>query len=473
MRASNTGLWDWNLKTNDVYYSPEWKSQLGYEESEVGNGLAEWESRLHPADRSTHDRNGSKLPARIRGRITKWNSACGIRIAHTAGFCLGRRCTQGPDGQPWRMLGSHVDITDRKQSEERLREYEKVVEGLQEMITVVDRQYRYLIANRAFLSYREMEKEQVVGHLIPEILDRDVFEKTIKPRVDECLEGKVVRYEMSYWYPRLGERQLSITYLPIEGPLGIDQVAVVLEDITLRRRAERDLREAHQQLTMELQERTRAEQRVRALSDRLLSAQEEERRNIARELHDDLSQEVAALSIAVSNLKRDIPAQDQELRRQTDAIHQRIARLGEGVRHLARKLHPAVLEYSGIAAALKSYGAEFGAVNGIGISVEASGAFEGVPSTVGLCLYRVAQEALQNVGKHSKAAKATVRIARTSGSICLVVQDAGQGFQDTRASAERGLGLVSMGERVRLANGTLDIKSAVGEGTTVTIVIPC
>jgi PAS domain S-box-containing protein len=471
VRASNTGFWDWNLKTNEVYYSPEWKSQLGYQDHEIFNGLEEWQNRLHPEDRQPaiakvlaflkHPRPNFDTEFRLRHRDSSYR------------WMLSRASVVlGPDGSPARMLGCHLDITERKQVVDRLREYEKVVEGLQEMIAVVDRDYLYLIANRAFLKYRELEKEQLIGQSLPDIMDRTVFETTIKPKLDECFEGRVVKYESPHTYPKLGERYLSISYLPIEGPLGIDRAACVMEDITERRQAEEEVHKAHQQLTVELRERTQAEQRVRALSDRLITAQEEERRNIARELHDDLSQQIAALSISVSNLKRNMASDAHELRAQSDEIHQRINRLSEGVRHLARRLHPAVLEYSGIAAALQSYGIEFSAVNRIEVTVEASGSFEDVPGPVGLCLYRVAQEALQNVSKHSQAAAATVRIERREGCISLVVQDSGRGFPDTRSGSDRGLGLVSMSERVRLVNGALNIESTPGEGTTVTVSIP-
>ena len=226
---------------------------------------------------------------------------------------------------------------------------------------------------------------------------------------------------------------------------------------------------AHQQLTTELLERTRAEQSVRALSNRLITAQEEERRSIARELHDDLSQEIAALSISVSNLKRNLSKENSESRRLTDGIHERIARLADRVRGMARQLHPAVLEYSGIAAALQSLGTEFSLVNAIQVSVEALGEFDGVPAPVGLCLYRVAQEALQNVAKHSQAKSAKVRIEREGDCVRLVIQDQGRGFA---AGGGRGLGLVSMSERVRLVNGLLNIQSAPGEGTIVRVSIP-
>lgn len=472
IRASNTGLWDWNLETNAVYYSPEWKSQLGYADHEVSTHLDEWKSRLHPDDLR---RALEKVSAFLENPWPNYENE--LRMRHKDGtyrWILTRASLlRTPDGRPWRMLGAHLDITKLKQAEERLREFEKVVEGLQEMITVVDRDYRYLIANRALLYYREMERDQVVGHSVSEVLGKDAFERVSQPYLDECFAGKAVKYEMSWTYPKLGTRDLLVSYLPIEGSSGIDRVACVLEDITVRKHAERDLREAHQQLTRELQERTRAEQRVRALSERLITAQEEERRHIARELHDDLSQEIAALSILVSTLKRDVPEQNHRMREQIDGIHQRIARLADGIRHLARQLHPAALEYSGIAAALRSYAAEFSAVNGIAVEVEASGVFEDVAAPIGLCLYRVAQEALQNVAKHAQAKAAAVWIERGDGSIRLVIKDSGRGFQYPRAGTDRGLGLVSMSERVRLANGTLNIQSAIGEGTTVMVTVPC
>jgi PAS domain S-box-containing protein len=130
------------------------------------------------------------------------------------------------------------DITERKQAEERLLEYEKVVEGLEEMITVVDRGYRYLLANQAFLKHRGMQREQLLGCLVSDVLGHEVFETIVKPRLDECFSGKVVRYERTFSYPDLGERLLSVSYFPIEGPDGVDRAACVLHDITERRRAE-------------------------------------------------------------------------------------------------------------------------------------------------------------------------------------------------------------------------------------------
>lgn len=125
---------------------------------------------------------------------------------------------------------------------QRMREFEKAVEGLEEMIAVVDRGYRYLIANEAFLAYRGMKKKDVIGRHVAEILNPGVFENEIKARLDECFRGKTVQFEMRYHYPHLGERELFIKYFPIKGQGGIDRVAVVLQDVTDEREAERSSR---------------------------------------------------------------------------------------------------------------------------------------------------------------------------------------------------------------------------------------
>jgi formate hydrogenlyase transcriptional activator len=124
----------------------------------------------------------------------------------------------------------------------RLQEFEKAMDGLEEMITVVDRNYRYVIANRAFLSYRGMKQKDLIGRRVPEILNPGVFEATVKPRLDECFRGKVVQYELRYKFPSRDERDLSVCYFPVEGPGGVDRAAIVLRDITEVKRTDRDLK---------------------------------------------------------------------------------------------------------------------------------------------------------------------------------------------------------------------------------------
>jgi PAS domain S-box-containing protein len=151
------------------------------------------------------------------------------------------------------VQGTARDITERKRAEERLREYEKVVEGLEEMIIVVDRGFRYLLANRAYLKYRGLDREELLGRLVPDIVSKDLFEGVIKAKLERAFQGHVVEYPLHLSYPELGERDLLCSYFPIEGPSGIDRVACVFQDITERQRAEEALRQSEERFSKAFQ----------------------------------------------------------------------------------------------------------------------------------------------------------------------------------------------------------------------------
>jgi PAS domain S-box-containing protein len=153
------------------------------------------------------------------------------------------------NGKAIGVQGTARDITERRRAEERLREYERVVEGLEEMIVVVDRDYRYLLANRAYLKYRGRNREQVLGRLVPDVVGKDLFEAVIKEKLEQTFQGQVVSYELKTTNSELGERDLLVSYSPIEGPAGIDRAACVMQDITERKRAEEALRQSEERFS--------------------------------------------------------------------------------------------------------------------------------------------------------------------------------------------------------------------------------
>lgn len=264
-------------------------------------------------------------------------------------------------------------------------------------------------------------------------------------------------------------RAMVVHGLPRYGPGGkFAGYAGALIDITERRDAERRLRDANHALALDLEERTRSQREIQALSARLINAQEDERARLARELHDDLSQQIAAISIATSNLRKRIPVEFGEVLQQCGLIQQKLVNLVDGMRRLSHELHPAVLEHSGLAVALRNYCFELSKLTSHRVGFHVDGPCDSVPPAVALCAYRVAQEALQNSVKHAQVNQAEVLLSCRDDVLCLVVSDRGVGMR--RGAA--GLGLVSIRERTRLVNGTVDVKGEPGQGVTLTLQIP-
>jgi signal transduction histidine kinase len=211
--------------------------------------------------------------------------------------------------------------------------------------------------------------------------------------------------------------------------------------------------------------------RLRQLAAKLLHAHEEERRRIAREMHDDWTQRLALLSLDVARLEKhlDSPHTAPAL---LHTMQEQLISLSEDVHALSRQLHPSILDDLGLVEALRSECASFSRREAIAIHYESQDLPTGLPKDAALCLYRVAQEALRNIAKHAVVSEAWVSLATTGPDILLRVVDRGVGFDPSRLQAEPGLGLCSMEERVRLVEGKLSIQSAFGKGTMVEVSVP-
>jgi signal transduction histidine kinase len=214
----------------------------------------------------------------------------------------------------------------------------------------------------------------------------------------------------------------------------------------------------------------RAEREALTLGGQLITAHEDERRRIARELHDDVTQRLARLSIDAARIER---RDSGEL--EADAVHalrESLVSLSEDVHALTHQLHPAVLEDLGLAEALKAEGERLTRREAIECKVQTADIPTGLSRDIALCLFRVAQEALRNVARHAAASVVDVRLARRSGGIELRISDNGSGFESAKPRERPGLGLASMRERVRLLHGKLDITSQPNAGTTIVAWVP-
>jgi two-component system, NarL family, sensor kinase len=210
--------------------------------------------------------------------------------------------------------------------------------------------------------------------------------------------------------------------------------------------------------------------RIQDLAGRLITTQEEERRRIARELHDDLGQQIAALAMAISRLRRLCLPDLSIAREELNGLYDRTVGLVDRTRRLSHELHPAVLEHAGLVAALKTCCAELQEEGRIAVELELAPELDAVSPEVASCIYRVVQESLRNVERHAAARRAEVVVRLKNGWIELTVRDDGRGFDV--ASETEGLGLVSMDERVRLVGGTVQIRSGPGKGTRILARLP-
>jgi signal transduction histidine kinase len=211
---------------------------------------------------------------------------------------------------------------------------------------------------------------------------------------------------------------------------------------------------------------------IRKLLGRLIDVQETERRRISRELHDDLSQKIATLSMSISRLKRNVPMQNEELIDELDQLRETTNGLTNEVRRLSHQLHPAVLEHLGLVTALESYIASFNDEERIDVQLNADIGDERIPFQTSICLYRVAIEGLRNVSRHSGAESAAVSLKRVVDGLELRVSDSGKGFNVETLTHSGGLGLISVEERLRLLQGSCEIRSELERGTTLIARVP-
>lgn len=284
-------------------------------------------------------------------------------------------------------------------------------------------------------------------------LHSDDSDRVLKMR-RQLHEGSLERLSIEYRYlhPLHGEKWIHHLAGVSRRDSGGQAVHTygVLRDVTENKRVENDMRD---------------------LSRRLIRAQEDERAMLARELHDDVTQRLAVLAIDVGRAELAAPA-GGAVTETMQAVRGELMRLSEDVHALAYQLHPSILQELGLAEALRAECER--RLRQIGPDVSTK--LDPLPAEVGkdaaLCLFRVAQEALNNVARHAGARSARVTLRPMDGGLLLAVRDDGVGFDPEHPRERMQLGLVSMRERMRLVNGTLDIESAPGRGTTIIAWVP-
>jgi len=330
--------------------------------------------------------------------------------------------------------------------------FEGVSDGLFLLAVEPDHSYRFLCVNIALLKTTGLTREQVVGKRFEDVLPglpharvRTKFEAAIRER-------QTVSWEARATYPA-GERVGEITLTPLADRSGVVvQLAGVVRDITTRKQVEDD---------------------VRQLSGHLLRTQDEERRRIGRELHDSTAQELAAVAMNLGLVQHSSAGRDaaaDNLLADSQAIIEQCQR---ELRTLAYQLYPPVLDELGLAGAVQEYAAGFTQRSGIQVALEVSPSLGRLPADTERALFRVVQESLGNVHRHSGSPTATIRIVRGPAGVLLEVADRGCGLplRADGSVAHSGVGLAGMRERVRQLGGRFELDAS-ARGTTVRATVP-
>jgi PAS domain S-box-containing protein len=354
---------------------------------------------------------------------------------------------------PFMVLAALVE--ERKHGEQALKNSEeKFAKAFRQSPMVLAlssvKDHRYIEVNETFESITGWGRDEVIGRNPSDLglwVDPAQRVELRKQLLEEgTFRGVETRFRMKDGGIRIG--LASAELIEIDGE---PCVLAVAADIT---------------------ERKLAEEALSGMSRRLIEAHEEERTRIARDLHDDINQRLALLAIDIERLKQNPPDSAGEVANRMSELSKRTGEIAADVQSISHQLHSSKLEYLGIVAAMRSFCAEFAEQQRVGIDFSYAEIPQNLPQGISLCLFRVSQEALQNAVKHSGVRHFEVQLRGASDAIHLIVHDSGHGFDFEGAMQGRGLGLISMKERLKLVNGELTIDSQHKRGTTVHARVP-
>jgi len=466
--GAQEGVWDWNLETGHVVYSARWKQMLGYQDHEIEPHVSAFERLLHPDDQ---ERARELNAAAARGERMYQAE---FRLRHKGGHYVdvlsrGIPVRREPDGPVVRIVGTHFDLTERKRAEAALRESEErltlAFAGAQEGIYDWNLETGAVVYSKHWKQMLGYEDHEIEPHI-------SAFERLIHPddlagatRVNTSVSRGDTPYETEFrlrhkngHYIHVLSRGFPVHREP-DGP--VVRIVGTHFDLTERKQAE------------EVRERERNERARTELLGRMVFAQEDERRRIAREMHDQFGQQLTALGLRIRMLKEASTGRE-DLARQVEALEEIAQQIDRDVDHLVWELRPTSLDDLGLRAALVNYIQDWSLRVQIPAELHTTGlTTERFASEIETALYRIAQEALNNIAKHAHARHVEIILERRGDLVSLIVGDDGVGFDLAETDgAQRGFGLLGMQERASLVGATLQIESAPGEGTTLFVRMP-
>lgn len=485
------GTFEWNFKTEVNHWTPEMEAIYGLESGKFEGTLFAWRQLIHPDDRDEAIRA-------IRSAVEEGGLESEWRVIWPDGSVHRILCRASVlndiAGEPERLIGVNIDITDRGEMER--------VTGL--LAAIVDSSDDGIISKNldGIITSWNKGAERIFGFTADEAIGKSISMIIPRERRDEeagilsrLKNGERIDHFETIRLHKDGTKlDISLTISPVKDRTGrITGASKVARDITEKKKLERTMQVNEERLralalgletevlkrTRELDERNaeavRQTERVQDLSNRLLQAQDEERRHIARELHDSAGQTLTVMGFHVSKLMEMSQTAAPGMMKEAEEVQHLVQRLVQEIRTASYLLHPPLLEEGGLPLALDWYTQGLRERSGLQIALHIPRDFGRYPVPVELAIFRIVQECLTNVHRHSGSNSAEIEIARNNGNILVTVTDRGKGVSPARLAeiqtSGKSVGIGGMRERMRLIHGTLDIESS-GTGMTVHAKIP-
>jgi PAS domain S-box-containing protein len=454
-QAARIGSFEWNVQTGVNTWTPELEAMYGLQPGGFSQTQTAFENLVHADDRAGVIKLVDRALKTGQPTEGEWRAVWPDGSVH---WIAGRwQVLMNESREPVRMIGVNIDVTQRKQTEEGLRKSEE----------------RFRLAAQAgkmFAYEWDAATDRIVrSDGVAQILGVDEGAHTtgqqiltmVPPEDRERLIAAIAQLSPE-------EPHLRISYRMVRS-----DGTVIWVDRTSRAYFDEQGRMLRiVGMLVDITERKLAEAALANVSRQLIEAQEQERTRIGRELHDDIGQRLAMLAIALEQLQQESLALPAEVRNHVGELQKQTSEIAADLQTMSHQLHSAKLQYLGIAAAMRGFCQEFGEQQKVEIDFQTHDLPSPVPPDTALCLFRVLQEALHNSVKHSGVRHIEVRLWGTSGEIQLTVKDSGAGFDREAAKEIRGLGLISMEERLKLVNGTLSVDSQPNRGTTIHARVP-
>jgi PAS domain S-box-containing protein len=505
--ANEIATWTWDIEANRVIADENLERLFGISAKDASGGpLEHYLQFVHPDDQSAV---AAAIAKALEGPDDKYATEYRlVRKDHTTSWVSARgRVERGRNGKARYFPGVIIDITDRKslelkseelrhRLEQQARIFNTALSSITDFAYVFDRQGRFVFVNQPLLNLWGLKLEDAVGKNFHDLKYPTPLATRLQSQIQQVFDTKSgLTDETPYESPTGAGGYYEYIFSPVFDRDGnVEMVAGSTRDISERKRVERELQNSQesyrvlaQSLERQVQERTvELEQRnndvlsqseqLRSLSVRLIETQDHEARRLARELHDSAGQMIAALAMNLDRLISSLRSSNPDLVKLAKETRTCAEDLGQEIRTTSYLLHPPLLDEVGLRAALDWYVEGLKQRSGLDVRLNFYAGFDRLSRDIELTIFRVVQECLTNIHRHSGSKQAEITITRDGDDVLLEVRDAGRGIaQDRLAKIQTksvGLGLRGIRERIRQFSGDLRIESLEGAGTTITVTLP-